>query len=387
VALTGDAFQRKNARVKAGETITVDFGVGNATISGSVTRSGQPMPGVGILLLGSGGRGFSSFSDETTNETGAYRFEDVEPGSYTLSLTEGAGSDASGRYRFEVQVPEGVPEVRKDIELPETRLAGTVLDAESGAPVAQASVRASLESPGEGAPAGAGRWASGETGYDGMFRIGLPQPGSWKLEVRHPEYPRERFGPYEVADGDELSGIVLEVEKGNALSGIVRNEGGGIVAMAVVNLRAPEGGNLGSTLTDQGGRFRMSGLPEGEIRAVVAGAGLAPRVLDGLRPGEEVEIVLRRGGSLEVRVEAPDALRQAGRLELRTLQGVELMSILGSVGRQAGIVDNKLRRAGVVRFHALDEGSYTVTFRSGGATASASVTVHTDQHAEAELKL
>jgi hypothetical protein len=205
--------------------------------------------------------------------------------------------------------------------------------------------------------------------------------------VRHPEYPRTSAGPYEVNDGDELGGVVIELEKGNSLTGVVRSEGGGVVPSALVTLRTPQGANLGTAFTDEGGRFRHSGLPDGELVAVVAAASLAPKVVHGLRPGDEVEWVLRRGGSLEVRVEAPDALKQAGRLELRTPEGVELLSLLLSVGRRAGIVDYNLRRSGVVRFHALEEGTYGVVFHSGGARASDSATIHAGQHSEVELNL
>src|SRR5262245_43768913 len=126
--------------------------------------------------------------------------------------------------------PEGArrTEIAPAIDTPKRQTAtirGTVVDAESGEPVAGA-----LMNP--IGPGGISR-STGPFGLeqdrsraDGTFEVRELVPGRLRLRAIHPAYPEMQTDEIEVAAGADVDGVVVRLARGGALEGIVPGEGG-----------------------------------------------------------------------------------------------------------------------------------------------------------------
>jgi protocatechuate 3,4-dioxygenase beta subunit len=147
--------------------------------------------------------------------------------------------------------------------------------------------------------------ASARTGEDGRFRIG-PPPARGALVVTTAEGYAQDARIVGSATLREALRIALGPEE--PVEGHVDEEGGGAVAGVEVVGHPTEGSGFAlvtaRAVTDERGRFRLSGLPQGVEARVVAGRSGSARVLRGLDPAnddwKDVRLTLPRSAPLRV---------------------------------------------------------------------------------------
>ena len=281
---------------------------GNGTLSGRVTRGGQPVPDARVTArekrggLGASGR---------TDESGAYRIEGIVTGDYTVSAQAAFGPGGRGATK-EVRI-DG--EATLDFELPTASLYGVVVDAATKQPLADARV---LAKPEGGA---SGRAGSATTDTSGRFFVEDLEPGAHSLTLRRTGY--QEAG--ESAEATETGGDAgtIEMTRGEGLVLRVRD---GIyqIPLRSASVRVTDGAGATVTATwlslDGEGNGEIASLRPGRYTLVVGSDGYATRFVEGVVvPGATLEVALTPGGSVEVR--AGEASRAKGTATLHDAAG------------------------------------------------------------------
>lgn len=177
---------------------------------------------------------------------------------------------------------------------------GTVVDATTGAPLAQATVNVRYES----APDGSGRLSSvnergntADTNIDGSFRLEVVGGVPFHFAVTRKGYTSvaEEFGfqdpnPHTVEAGKEKAGVVVRLNPESAMAGSVydpelRKPVEGVWVQALTRTRRGDAEfwmPRGRARTDAQGRFSIGGLPAGEYRLF-----LSSRVWPKVVPAQE----------------------------------------------------------------------------------------------------
>jgi protocatechuate 3,4-dioxygenase beta subunit len=281
---------------------------GSGTLSGRITRGGQPVPDVRVTArekrggLGASGR---------TDESGAYRVEGIVAGDYTVSAQASFGPGGRGVTK-EIRI-DG--EATLDFELPTASLYGVVVDSATKQPLADARVLAKPEG------SASGRAGSATTDTSGRFFVEDLEPGAHALTLRRTGY--EEAG--ESAEATEAGGDAgtIEMTRGEGLALRVRD---GIyqIPLRSVSVRVTDGAGATVTATwlglDGEGSGEIASLRPGRYSLVLGSDGYATRVIDGVVvPGATLEVVLTPGGSVEVR--AGEASRAKGTATLHDAAG------------------------------------------------------------------
>jgi hypothetical protein len=188
-----DTVTHRDVDVVEGETTAVEIATREVLVTGRLTRSGEPVPGVRIafrrregtsmsfggLAAAPSGPGPQPLSG-TTRDDGSYELVVFEPGGYlamrrspdgSTSPLRPAGSLAGPPSSPFLEIPD-VPQHRIDFTIGGATVAGIVVDEETGAPVRQAFV----------AFAGKAGMGRGESGPDGRFQFDA-EPGEGRLMV------------------------------------------------------------------------------------------------------------------------------------------------------------------------------------------------------------
>ena len=304
-----------------GETATVEFPLRDVLLAGTVTRAGQPAPGVRVRVRGLEGAGVVAYYAGSamrvfepasgppllwanSREDGRYELVVFTPGRARVDLDNVARNERyPGRS---VDVPD-VDRFELDLEIGETAVSGVVVDKGIGDPVANAWVRL--------------RGASARTGPDGGFSLAAAT-GDQQLEVTAEGRRRVKLS---LSIGPEgLSDVRVELERGLALRGRVLGGGGRPatgVAIVLVD-RAGEMDDYVEALAD--GSFRFDGLGADPVTVVAGGDLPGWAVRGGLVPGDEpVTLALRPGGRIAIRVRGLDGQPIKGDLpEVKSVGGV-----------------------------------------------------------------
>jgi protocatechuate 3,4-dioxygenase beta subunit len=332
--------------LEEGKTLRKDYRIGEGIrVVGKVTRAGEPVPNVMVMLLpaSSGGPmgmmgGGGGFAMGSTKEDGTFTITGVNPGRYTLSVQTGFGGAPGGGDPLEV--PRGSTEIRRDVELPATGIRGIVVD-ESGAPVSGASVTAVAEGRDltRLSDIGSAMEAMGGQSFtddEGRFSMGEVKQGIYRLQVQADGFPTvtvEDVSPME--SGPEIR-IVLP--KGDEVTVRVVGPDGAPVRGAALFLTDAEGRELSNlrqfdaVRTGEDGRGTIR-APAGLLRFEAQAAGFAPGEVTATVPGGEVLIRLVRGAVLKVTVINAGGGPLAG-------AGVELLDAEGNTYMQRFSLDN-----------------------------------------------
>lgn len=239
----------------------VDFQIRDivpTSVSGTVRDDdGNPLSGVTVTLTDEDGTSVTA----TTNSTGGYLFDTLQPGTYELEAETPDGYrpiDAPGQ----VVVPADSEEPITDqdfIFAEHPAISGQVTA--GGAPVAGVPVTATGSDGSE---------YTTFTDTDGAYRLqGLP-PDDYTVSVTPPE-PYLPGGPesQDVTLGDDdLMDVDFELIRPGSIAGVVREVGGDPVAGVAVLVDGP-GGQVALTSDDEGG-YAVGGLLPGTYQLTVS---------------------------------------------------------------------------------------------------------------------
>ena len=281
--------------------------------------------------------------------------------------------------------PEG------DVEVPMTRervLTGRVVETGDRAPVAGAQLELSQQREvtvgGSMQMSLATSLGGTESDQQGMFRIPGLAPGSYSLTAQASGYRTAELAVTVPETGDPEP-ILVEIERGHAVDGVVLSADGQPVGGATVMATpaASQGfehliGSNPSVQSGADGRFRLEGLSEGRHQVVAS--------LDDDRVTEvitvpvtaPVELRLERGRKITGRVVDPDG---------QPVANAEVGAFASSSGVFAMIEPTTSQADGRFRLEGVAPGQYRVYADSDVGAASEQVTVVDDADATVELRI
>lgn len=327
---------------------------GDVVVTGRVTLGGRPLSGSEVSLTG---RDRVSFARARTGADGRFRIARLERGRYELSVQDYVEGVAERR---EIDL-DGDREVTIEIEAGE--VAGRVIDADTGAPLAgvELQLRAAGGSFGD-AIASRTRSAS----PDGGFRLRGVAAGSYRLHAR-----REGYGgagvEVEVPPGGATEGVEVALPPAAGAVILVRGASGaasGYVKVAALAAAAPDPppdrlstpAAGGFFAPGEAGRIHLTALPAGRWRVHLAAPGFAAAAVDLEAPGPPVPVTLSPEAVVDVRVPELAETVDAGRVRLLAADGRPLL-----VPGHAGSVESGRRlQLGRARLRHVPAGVWTV---------------------------
>lgn len=405
----------KSVQVRADEELRCDISdqvEGGILVEGTVRQAGAPVPDAVVTALTGEGDGPLGIGVRSTvsDREGRYRLESLPPGAYVFQI-------AASRMRpatLPVEVPRGAGSLRRDLDLPSTRIQGRVL-ASGGQPVRGARLRAV---PREQAGGGGlisllvsqSAWRTA-TDKDGLFTLSRVPAGAYRIEAEPPrdrkDLGREVLADLLVDGSADLTGLTIVLPAAASLSGLVKDGAGNPVPGATVRaipeerpgeepealpgLRAAAAPRV---RTDAAGAFLLAGLGPGRWTVQADKDGLAGATVRGVElvQGQEGRVVLTvsAGGTVRVRV-----VNETGQPVPRVL-----VSVLDESGRSvageitAAQIFRRLvggsgdEQKGIHVFKNVKPGSYTVVVKkASGAEERHAVAVREGETTDFDLIL
>lgn len=271
--------------------LDLDLKPDGLTLSGRVTRRGEPVGDVRVLAESTdptaGGTGLSNYD-------GLFRITGLEPGTYQISTI--------ARFaRAHHQTVELASDQEIAIELPDSRVAGRVVDAADSSPLEGATISAE---PADGTPDDR-RWSFARSGTSsdsaGNFTLTDLGAGTFRVIAR-----KEGYSPAETTidtgDGNSIEGLRLALSATQGLTLQVVSSAGTPSAVDVA-LLDPSGRAIltNSYPVTEGGRARISEAPPGRW-TLLASSGGATSSLEVTVPGPAVAVTLLPATALRVTV-------------------------------------------------------------------------------------
>ena len=283
---------------------------------------------------------------------------------------------ADGALRLPARVVE-IPDVERhvlDLEFAGVAVAGVVVDADSGQPLARAAVVADAWRAAADHSA-----ATAISGPDGRFRIEV-DPGTYRVSAHARGYAAAA-AEVEVQD-DGVSNIRLPLARGGTIKGRVVDERGRAAGGGMVRALSAAGAAAAAILPD--GRFELSGLRDGAHTLVARGQGGQFAVQAGVTAGnEEPTLVLRRGGRLQLRLVGADGAPLPGAIAyLYRVAGLAVPGLSASAAADASGVATLLTPSGEVEVRADRPQGGTIV-----ASRAATLAVEEGRTTTAEVRL
>ncbi|HEY7925298.1 MAG TPA: carboxypeptidase regulatory-like domain-containing protein, partial [Vicinamibacteria bacterium] len=312
-------------------------------VDGHVTRGGKPVPDAMVSAFPDGGNRRSA--NGRTDDGGGYVLEGLDAAKYTFS----ASSQSGGPIRRSVEIGG---DTTVDLDAPPARLAGTVVEAESGRPLGDVSVRIEEEQGGARFMNMATTDSSGRFGFEDLepsrYRVSF-QKAAYQVETRELTAAEDSDLRVELKRGE---GIELE-----AKDGIFATPLRGLVVRVVDAAGNPA--FSGSVSLDSDGRGEVPSLKPGVYDLRAESSGYAPVRLPSIQvPSGTLNLLLTPGGSLEI---------QAGPTTLALPQPTG--RLIGADQRlyiwSAFTTDGKIRLSPVRRLENVAPGSYIFEVEGG----------------------
>jgi len=309
--------------VPAGKTVEVTLRQPVlARVHGVVTGAEGPVAGCVVELERGGAARIPGFggngSTTSTSTDGAYAFDGVAAGDYTVSYGR---EKALVKAEADCAVPAGATDVRLDLALRTGVVRLRALDEATGKPIAGADVE--IQRVRKDAAGGTTRSAmvvglsmmADDAGGEGMTTMtfgaqkartdeqgvavfeDVPE-GAWSLEVTHNGHARKTAPPVAVVERQTADAGDVRMAGAGAVRGAVVAADGGKAGMALVECRRVGATEWEPPVVAMGGKFRMPGLAAGryELRCRKAGpdeAAHGPVVEAEVKAGETAQVELR----------------------------------------------------------------------------------------------
>lgn len=271
-------------------------------VDGRVMRGGRPVPEAWVQAFPDGGNRRSA--NGRTDESGGFVLEGLDEGRYVIS----ADSEAGAPIRKTVDLSS---DTTVDLEAPPARLAGTVVESESGRPLGDVGVRV------EDDAGGGMRFASmASTDSSGRFAFEDMEPKRYRVTFQKPAYEVETRD----LTAAEESDLRVELKRGEGLQ-VEAKDGIFATPLRGLQVRVSDASGAavfsGSLALDSDGRGEVPSLKPGTYEVRAESSGYAPVSLPGVAvPSRTLTLALTPGGSLEIQA-GPETLalpQASGRL-------------------------------------------------------------------------
>jgi RNA polymerase sigma-70 factor (ECF subfamily) len=214
----------------------------------------------------------------------------------------------------------------------------------------------------------------------GQWRLAALAAGSYQFIATHDDWAETATPPLSVRAGAALDGVDIRMEPGGRLTGVVRGEDGRAVAAAnvrVAMLGAVPWSDVREAWTDEGGRFRLTGMPRRALQvAAVHEEGATALVTADLSVVAEASVTLVlavKGAIAGAVVNARGEPVPEAQVQVRPAEGPRVgQPGLWDVRGVPMLVSDA---GGRFRFTGLPDGAYRVRAAGPGA-AAASLALH-----------
>lgn len=269
---------------------------GTSSLSGRVTKAGQPLGGLFVTALPQ--EGGSGRSTGQTDDNGSYSLQGLNDGTFQLAL---AGSGVS--YRTTVAVSGATTQ---DVQIPTAGITGTVVEDGTGTPLESAVIQVET-----GQETSAVAMKSATTDSSGNYSIDGVDSGTYQVTARKSGYQLKTqtatVGSSEPAQANfsltKGAGITIQVsdgQTGQPLHGVTAIAFGGNGGVAF----------QGSVSLDSTGRGEIASLSSGRYSIYIFSDGYAPHCLPAVdAPSPAVSVAMTPGGSVEFHTSASGAGR------------------------------------------------------------------------------
>ncbi|HEX9985290.1 MAG TPA: carboxypeptidase-like regulatory domain-containing protein [Thermoanaerobaculia bacterium] len=338
-----------NVNVEEGKTVPnievqLDTGV---KLTGKVTGpDGAGIAGATVRLdtMG-GGRGMRMPGMDvsaTTDASGEFVLEALEPGEKTFQIAHQAYLAATKTIELKGH------DARLDVQLGSgQRITGTVVT-DSGAPVAEAIVRASS--------AAAGNMFGGEsvrTDASGNFTLEGLTPGRYTFSASKNGYAEGTLRDVDISTG---APVRISLRAGGVIYGHVNGLPESEYASATVDARGPEGS--ASSAVDPSGNYRIEGAPSGSVRV---SANVA-RGFTSRRSSAMKSVQLEPGSSVQVDIDFIGQTAVSGRVTRngKAMANANVSFFPRGSTSQTTSASASTDENGVYTLNGLEDGQYTV---------------------------
>jgi protocatechuate 3,4-dioxygenase beta subunit len=305
------------AKVEAGQETRVDFQrPERARLTGRVLAGGTPAPNVTVRLgqadrpaFMGGGR------TATTDSRGHYEFDDVTAGRYEVSAVV-PGAALEKKVPVELEAGQALS---ADLVFGGSTLSGRVLEVETDRPAAGVNITVvpvvedsgggpqfAFEmvmvggngSSGSSVTIGGGPEKLVRTDEQGRFEVRYLEAGQYRVEAGGEGFVRANPETLEVKDGENRDDLVLRVQRGAVLSGVVVDSATG-QKLDKVPVRLESDGAMEMTVTANG-VYRFEGLQPGSYTVSVMGSGFFSAPL----ASEQVTLETGQEATLDLKTKA-----------------------------------------------------------------------------------
>jgi protocatechuate 3,4-dioxygenase beta subunit len=259
-------------------------------VDGQVTRGGRAVTDAMVTAVPEGGAG--RMSSARTDDAGSYAMEGLQEGTYTFMASSMGGGGGAIRKTAKV-----TGDMTLDLEAPPAKIAGQVVEADSGRPLGEAMVRVEQGGGGGGGPFAV---MAAESDSAGRFALESMEPRSYRVSVTRASYQTETRDIVASEDSD----VTIALKRGEGVGLVVRD---GIFATPLRGsfVRAVDGGGatvfMGSVTLDSEGRGEIPSLRPGRYDLRIGADGYAGTTLRAVTvPAPPLSVALTPGGMLEI---------------------------------------------------------------------------------------
>jgi hypothetical protein len=241
--------------------------------------------------------GTGRVSTARTDDTGGYALEGLQEGTYTFMANSMGGGGAPIRKTAKVTGDTTV-----DLEAPPAKIAGQVVEADSGRPLGGAVVRVEPASGGSGGGGPFPIMMAAESDSAGRFVHENLEPKSYRVSVTLPSYQTETRDIVAAEDSD----VTIQLKRGEGV-GLVVHDGIFATPLRGVFVRVVDAGGtsvyVGGVSLDSDGRGDIPSLKPGRYEIRLGADSYASTVLRGITvPSSPLSVALTPGGSVDIQV-------------------------------------------------------------------------------------